>query len=179
MQWAVSLLHFIELPFRALFMHIDGTTSSPHSYTGPIGSKLPDYEKLPVVSFKPIKCDLPFHSADDLRKFNNNLRYLFQISKVIKSGECPEDLASVNLGKLNKTRWLTSANRTLRLSAYRQFLPQLNSLVGLPAPRDFTATKLFSCDGCAYMRFLISFDSPFLDALAVFSRTAHALRAPK
>ncbi|GBM24105.1 hypothetical protein AVEN_38297-1 [Araneus ventricosus] len=67
----------------------------------------------------------------------------------------------------------------VRLGAYRQFLRQLNSLVGLPALRDFTATKLFSCDGCTYMRLLISFDSSFLDALAVFSRTAHALGAPK
>ncbi|GBL97437.1 hypothetical protein AVEN_170538-1 [Araneus ventricosus] len=59
---------------RALFTHIDGTTSSPHSYTGLIVSKLPECEKLPVVSFKPIKCDLPYYSADDLRKLGNYLR---------------------------------------------------------------------------------------------------------
>ncbi|GBL78177.1 hypothetical protein AVEN_42753-1 [Araneus ventricosus] len=106
---------FIELPFRALFTHIDGTTSSPHSYTGLIGSKLPDCEKLPVVSFKPIRCDLPYHSADDLRKLSNDLRYLFQITMAIKSRECPEALASMNPGKLNNARWLTSANRILRL----------------------------------------------------------------
>ncbi|GBN04675.1 hypothetical protein AVEN_31098-1 [Araneus ventricosus] len=115
MQWAVCLLHFFELPFRAFFMHIDGTTSSPYPYTSLIGSKLPDCENLPVVSFKPIKCDLPYHNADDLRKLNNDLRYLFQISKAIKSGECPKDLASMNPGTLNKARWLTSANRILRL----------------------------------------------------------------
>ncbi|GBM89273.1 hypothetical protein AVEN_180423-1 [Araneus ventricosus] len=66
----------------------------------------------------------------------------------------------------SETGLLLGAN--VRLRAYRQFLRQLNSLVGLPAPRDFTATKLFSCDECAYMRFLISFDSSFLDAHAVF-----------
>ncbi|GBO23826.1 hypothetical protein AVEN_80261-1 [Araneus ventricosus] len=74
MQWAVCLLHFIELPFRALFTHIDVTSSSLNSCTGLIVSKLPDCEKLPVVSFKPIKCDLPYYSADDLRKLSNDLR---------------------------------------------------------------------------------------------------------
>ncbi|GBL81266.1 hypothetical protein AVEN_143591-1 [Araneus ventricosus] len=85
------------------------------STKGLIGSKPPDCEKLPVVSFKPIKCDLAYHNADDLRKLSNDLRYLFQISKAIKSGECPEALASMNPDKLNKARWLTSANRILRL----------------------------------------------------------------
>ncbi|GBM59867.1 hypothetical protein AVEN_50452-1 [Araneus ventricosus] len=65
--------------------------------------------------FKTIKCDLPYPSADYLRKLNNDLRYLFQISKAIKSEECQEDLASMNPGKLNKARWLTSANRILIL----------------------------------------------------------------
>ncbi|GBN71358.1 hypothetical protein AVEN_27953-1 [Araneus ventricosus] len=74
MQWAVCILHFIELPFRDLFTHIDGTTSSPYPYTGLIVSKLPDYEKLSVVSFKPIKCDLLYYSADDLRKLSIDLR---------------------------------------------------------------------------------------------------------
>ncbi|GBL89890.1 hypothetical protein AVEN_178324-1 [Araneus ventricosus] len=58
MQWADCLLHFIELPFRDLFSHIDGTSSSLNSYTGLIVSELPDCEKLPVMSFKPIKCGL-------------------------------------------------------------------------------------------------------------------------
>ncbi|GBN00641.1 hypothetical protein AVEN_154407-1 [Araneus ventricosus] len=74
MQWAVCLLHFIELPFRDLFTHIDSTSSSPNSYTSLIVSKLPNCEKLPVVSFKPIKCDVPYYSADDLRKLSNDLR---------------------------------------------------------------------------------------------------------
>ncbi|GBM46379.1 hypothetical protein AVEN_65978-1 [Araneus ventricosus] len=73
-QWAVCLLRFIELPFRALFTHIDVTSSSLNSCTGLIVSKLPDCEKLPVVSFKPIKCDLPYYSVHDLRKLSNDLR---------------------------------------------------------------------------------------------------------
>ncbi|EFN75879.1 hypothetical protein EAI_04605, partial [Harpegnathos saltator] len=115
MQWAVCLLHFNELPFRALFTHIDSASSSPHSYTGPIGSILSDCEKLSVVSFKPIKCDLPYHNPEELRKLSKDLRYLFQISQAIDFEALPERLASMIPGKLNKARWLTTANRILRL----------------------------------------------------------------
>ncbi|GBM17764.1 hypothetical protein AVEN_99646-1 [Araneus ventricosus] len=104
---------------------------------GLICSKLPDCEKFPVVSFKPIKCDLPHHSADDL---GNDRRYLFQIPKVIKSGECPEVLASMNPGKTNKARWLTSANRILRLHIATKF-----SLVVLAS--RFEATRGLFWDG--------------------------------
>lgn len=46
LQWIVCLLHFTELPFRSLFQHIDGITSAPRSYTGPIGSKLNGFERI-------------------------------------------------------------------------------------------------------------------------------------
>ena len=36
-QRVVCLLHHVELPFRKLFECLDGTTSRPKSFTGPIG----------------------------------------------------------------------------------------------------------------------------------------------
>ncbi len=36
-QWAICLLHFNELPFRYLFHHLDGVTTGPKSFSGPIG----------------------------------------------------------------------------------------------------------------------------------------------
>ncbi|KAE8741984.1 hypothetical protein FOCC_FOCC012463 [Frankliniella occidentalis] len=60
LQWVICLLHFNELPFRALFEHVDSVSASPNLYTGPIGSKLPDCEKLPVAKFVSFpKCKLP------------------------------------------------------------------------------------------------------------------------
>ncbi|GBL78089.1 hypothetical protein AVEN_181726-1, partial [Araneus ventricosus] len=113
MQWAVCLSSNCRSDLSSCIL--TALHQVPYSCIGLISSKLPDCEKLPVVSFKPIKCDLPYHSADDLRKLNNDLMYLFQISKAIKSGECQENLPSMNPDKLNKACWLTSANRILRL----------------------------------------------------------------
>jgi len=37
LQLIVCLLHHCELPFRHLFVKLDGTTTGPDSFSGPIG----------------------------------------------------------------------------------------------------------------------------------------------
>ena len=60
LHWLVSLLHFNELPLRALFYHLDGTTSGPKSFTGPIGKLVAgDLDSNPGVPFALIPVDLP------------------------------------------------------------------------------------------------------------------------
>lgn len=112
LQWAICLLHFNELPFRSLFQTIDGVTSGPKSFSGQIGSKLNGCENLPVVKFVPISCELPDISFEDLSK---DQKYLLEISKAIKAGNCPPNLTLVDPGCINHARWLTCANRILRL----------------------------------------------------------------
>lgn len=112
LQWSVCLLHFNELPFRHFFQHLDGVTTGPTSFSGPIGSQLKDCEKLPVVEFFPIDCVLP---EVDRKLLSKDQQYLLDICKAIKSGECPEDLSRRDPGPLSHSRWLTLANRVLRL----------------------------------------------------------------
>lgn len=76
LQWIICLLHFNELPFRSLFEVIDGVTSGPKSFTGPIGLKL-NCESLPVVCYKKIDCNLSEISSADLSK---DQKYLLEIS---------------------------------------------------------------------------------------------------
>ena len=52
LQWIICLLHFNELPFRALFIHLDGVTEGPSSFTGPIGKELKGCEKKTCCEFK-------------------------------------------------------------------------------------------------------------------------------
>lgn len=40
MQWHICQLHMNELPLRALFTLIDGPTTGPIAFLGPIGSSL-------------------------------------------------------------------------------------------------------------------------------------------
>ena len=39
LQWVICLLHTNELPLCHIFIHLDGTTNSPATFTGPIGKK--------------------------------------------------------------------------------------------------------------------------------------------
>lgn len=48
LQWIICLFHFNELPFRALFIHLDGVASGPQSFAGPIGRELLQCQNAPV-----------------------------------------------------------------------------------------------------------------------------------
>ena len=117
LHWIICLLHFNELPFRSLFEFIDGGTSGLKSFAGPIGVRLKNVESLPVVSYSAIQCSLPDVGPVDLSK---DQKYLLDISKAIQSGSCPPDLSCRNPGILNHARWLTCANRTLRLYIFTE-----------------------------------------------------------
>ncbi|GBO30825.1 hypothetical protein AVEN_210765-1 [Araneus ventricosus] len=95
-QWTVCLFvsynWYSELSSRTLT-----ALHQAHSYTGLIVSKLPDCEKLPIVSFKPIKCGLRYHSAGDLRKLSNDLRYL----RYLRYLSCSRYLRPLNSEKAN------------------------------------------------------------------------------
>ena len=45
-------LHQNELPFRAVFKHLDGSTRSPTAFSGPLGKLCEDdHQDLPQVEF--------------------------------------------------------------------------------------------------------------------------------
>nr|CAH7712438.1 unnamed protein product [Callosobruchus chinensis] len=114
LQWAICLLHANELPLRHLLQKIDGHTKGPYNYSGPIGSLLNDCEKAAVVQFTAINCDLPEVDAKDL---STDQQYLYIMWQAIKNGNCPKILLERNPGKLAHSRWVTTANRVLRLYA--------------------------------------------------------------
>ena len=58
MQWAICLLHMNELPLRHLVKRVDGCTSGPKSFVGPLGKQLANVEQLDIVDFEPIESEL-------------------------------------------------------------------------------------------------------------------------
>lgn len=112
MQWAVCYLHANELPLRHLLQKLDGHTKGPYQYSGEIGSLLGNCEKRPIVSFSKIETDLPDTNYKDL---STDQQYLYRICQAVSDGICPADLAQTNPGKMSHSRWLTTANRVLRL----------------------------------------------------------------
>lgn len=113
LQWFVCQLHANELPLRHLFTHVDGTTTGPRSFTGEIGKLLSGCEKLPVVSFTPIECTLC--EVTNKKDLSTDQLYLMEICEAINCGHCSESLLKRNPGNVCHSRWLTTANRILRL----------------------------------------------------------------
>lgn len=108
LQWLPCQLHANELPLRHLMKHLDGPTTGPQGFAGVIGSALTRCELLPVCPFNPISSELP--GVD-----NSRLKHRSEISQSVSSGFCSEELARRNPGKMAHSRWLTTANRVLRL----------------------------------------------------------------
>ena len=50
-----------------------------------------------------------------IQDLSTDQRYLYEISQSVSSGFCSEELARRNPGKMAHSRWLTTANRVLRL----------------------------------------------------------------
>ena len=89
-----------------------GHTSGPKGFSGPIGKELTGCEALKLVEFTCIQCDLPSTLPDDL---STDQKYLYDMCNAISVGICPVALSLRNPGLMNHSRWLTTANRTLRL----------------------------------------------------------------
>ena len=100
------------MAFRHLINPVDGKTSGPATFTGPIGSKLCDCDKQAVSDFSAIPSEVITLDSTEL---STDQQYLLQIYNAVSSGECPNELALKNPGKMHHARWLTTANRILRL----------------------------------------------------------------
>lgn len=116
LQRVICMFHTNELPLRHLFQSLDGKSTGPNTYAGPIGTLLQNCETLAIKRFDPIPVpwisDLQLEESSSL---SSDQQYLLDICKAISSGDCPQGLADRSPGKLHQARWLTLANRTLRL----------------------------------------------------------------
>ncbi|GBM81875.1 hypothetical protein AVEN_22862-1 [Araneus ventricosus] len=109
-QLIICLLRFNELPLRPLFQYLGGKSSDPSSYNRDIRRNLKKCEKLPLVAFNSIECDLP---GIDTTNLSCDQKYLLDNCTAISSGVCSSDLAKRQPGTLNLALWLTTANRKI------------------------------------------------------------------
>lgn len=115
LQWVVCLLHLNELPLRHLFIKLDGATTGPRGYSGPIGAALLDCEKTAIVLFTPINGNIPDMEKQISDEMSTEQKYMFEMCQAIKSGHCPQELGNRQPGKIAHSRWVTTANRIMRL----------------------------------------------------------------
>ena len=95
LQWNVCVLHRKELSLRHLVNDIVSKTSGLASFTGLIGNRLSDCDKLPVVEFEQI---LGEELAVTTSDFSMDQKSMLKIYTALTSGHCPNDVASLNPG---------------------------------------------------------------------------------
>ena len=110
-------LHGSELPLRHLLIQLDGKTSGPRQYTGPVGKLLCEinFENLPIINFEPIFADVIDIDEEHSSDLSSDQKYLFEMYKAVSIGVCKPSLASKKPGKMAHFQWLTTASRALRL----------------------------------------------------------------
>ena len=113
LQWLICLLNANELPLRHLMQKLDGGTQGPNVFSGFIGKALQTCEQLPVVQYSTIMFEnCPTVDGADL---STDQQYMYDMCIAVSSGQCSPDLALQKPGPIVHSRWLTMANRVLRL----------------------------------------------------------------
>lgn len=135
LQWVICMLHMSELPFRDLCDSVDGKSTGPNSGGGPIGREITGPSdkllKKPIVPFEavPGKVGLIPHEIE--KDLSSEQQYFYQMIRSVQAGELvAPGLENREPGLLDNARWLTKANRILRLYvATVSPSPQLKRLV--------------------------------------------------
>ena len=112
----VCLNHQSELPYRALFRKLDGETTGPSSFSGPIGRMLAGpVHQLPLAQFPPLPgAELPTLPPDVVSGLSKDLRLLVECATAVASGDGTA-VAHRKHGPVNMARWHTAQSRLLRV----------------------------------------------------------------
>ncbi|GBM70805.1 hypothetical protein AVEN_142094-1 [Araneus ventricosus] len=108
-------LHVDRLPLCHLLNSLDGATTGPTEFCGPIGKAIKTCEELPVAPFSSISVENIPDNIDRM-VLSNDQQYLYDICLAISRVECYFDLALKKPGSVAHSRWLTTAGRILRLN---------------------------------------------------------------
>eukprot|EP00116_Pleurobrachia_bachei_P006728 sb/3466990/ len=136
LQWNVCLLHHVHLPMKKLFLELGIETKS-----GPegdptwtiIGEEMStNLWERPIAKYQPIDCCIEELSAEQLRRLSSDAQYTLHISHMFGCDESsviclpkltflsdptefPENLIKRRIGKMDNSRWFTTATRVIRL----------------------------------------------------------------
>ena len=115
-HWSVCLLHLNELLFQKIFQKIDGSTSGPKHWSGPIGKQLENCENLPFLrNFRRIYSPLPLLSDKEKSDLSTDQNLLYRMCEAINAGTIDDNLGNRKPGPMSHARWLTAALRVLFL----------------------------------------------------------------
>jgi len=167
LQWSVCLLHAIELPFRRYVSVVDGgCTTGPSTSSGKVSMELNyDPMDLPIVNFKPIPGKVIDLSDDVMADLSTDQLYLLKACLAVQQGfHITEHISYLQAGmpgNLSNSRWLTKANRILRLYMSKQVSSEelyriTRFILNVYAPSWFQVKQYSSCvDGARNFFYLM------------------------
>ena len=122
LQWCVCVKHLVELVLHTIFVLVDGKTTGPDSYEGPIGKVISDKKGLPEVpmaNFIPIDGQIP--DVPDHLLHNNDVKMFYRFAKLCQEGPNSSFRAFYHLkpGKVSNARWITTACNICKLYTQR------------------------------------------------------------
>ena len=116
--WDICLLHINELSLRHLMKDQGMETSGANSFTGELGDLVKDevhlYEVNNNFEILDFGCELRELPEEVIADLSTDQKYLYQIVKMIITGELDHDVLKQVIGPVNHSRWLTTGNRLAR-----------------------------------------------------------------
>ena len=112
----VCQLHLNELFLRHRQIELDGPTTGPLAWSGPIGKQIvEDVWLRPVVKFQEIPGKIPILPDEVVRDLSRDACLVYKLGLAVQSGVVPPGIAAATIGPPLHARWLTTAARDLRL----------------------------------------------------------------
>jgi hypothetical protein len=154
--WIVCDLHTNELGLRHLIISLDGPTKCGNKWSGILGKMLNSATSLeinPRFTKIDIGPALIVLSPEVINGLSTDQSYAYRITKAIKSGDLPQQLAMLEIGPVCHSRWLTTALRFCRIWVSQHGLYGINLqnltwiveyIVGVYIPNWFNI-KVKSC----------------------------------
>ena len=122
LQWLVCVLHLNELLLKHLFEKLDGPTSGPESYTGPLGKLIggKGLVRTPLVNFEPIPTKI---EEVDYDLDNNDTKLFYRLSFFVSEGHGSRFCSAFNEkpGKVTPARWVTCGSNQLMLFCQTEY----------------------------------------------------------
>lgn len=121
LQWLICLMHANKLPLRKLMEVVDGKTTGPKTSGGHIAGMLEfDPQEKPIVEFSAVSGCVVEVEDTVMNDLSTDQLYLLRICLLIQRGYHASDnhisyLQTAQPGAISRARWLTKANRLLRL----------------------------------------------------------------
>ena len=143
-------LHANELPLRHLIEKRIAKPSGPRGFAGQFGKDLANCEHMPIVDYNFVASEELIVDKEVTASLSTDQKYMFDMYQAVKNGICSQSLAARDPGPINHARWLTTANRILRLyvateKPFEGLISVVNYIMNVYVPMWFNIKCKWSC----------------------------------